>query len=62
MGCGSSKQQGLEENRPAYPVTNTAAPQSNVAIQQQQSAVQQASGGKKRKLGTNLGLLSTLVN
>jgi len=61
MGCGSSKQQGLDANRPAHPFTNTTAPPQGTPAAQQSAVQQPPPGGKKRKLGTNLGLLSTLV-
>jgi hypothetical protein len=61
MGCGSSKPEGVDNNRPAYPVTNTTPPPPNHAALQSPTA-QKPSKGKKRKTATNLGLLSTIVN
>jgi hypothetical protein len=62
MGCASSKSEGLDNNKPAQPVTYTTAPPSNASFQP--PTVQQPSEKKKkkRKAATNLGLLSTLVN
>jgi hypothetical protein len=63
MGCGSSKSQGLDNNKLAQPVTyTTAPPPNNTAVIQSPVVQQPAEKKRKRKAATNLGLLSTLVN